>query len=218
MPVPLAAVLRAGLVLCALVRFARSDTAFLTTGDCSASESCVSSPNYPSDYDDYGTCTITPQVSGVLSVTNFSTEAGVYLRFIVDHYHDLPDITIFVHARPEEENAHWRSWVKCLRSNMSWASLSPTYVLNRSPLDLASLHARQLLAPRFEQCWRDLARVFAISMPPPTEEPRVSMLCCQTFAASREQLRSRPLQVWQQAYQLVLRPVCHQGPLDQEHL
>ena len=67
--------LRAGLVLCALARCARSDTAFRTTGGCSASELCVSSPNYPSDYDDYGTCTITPQVSGVLSVTSFSTEA-----------------------------------------------------------------------------------------------------------------------------------------------
>ena len=64
------------LVLCALVRFARSDTAFHTTGECSASESCVSSPNYPANYGNSEACTITPQASGTLSVTSFSTESG----------------------------------------------------------------------------------------------------------------------------------------------
>jgi hypothetical protein len=43
-------------------------------------------------------------------VPNQSTESGVYLRFIIDHYDDLPDVTIFVHARPHEENKYWLSW------------------------------------------------------------------------------------------------------------
>ena len=135
MPVPLAAVLRAGLVLCALVRFARSDTAFLTTGDCSASESCVSSPNYPLDYDDYGTCTITPQVSGVLSVTNFSTEAG-YDQLMIDGVvydgtagpEDVsvsPNTNMSWHAGKTSQSVGQGGWAGSRRRGARWAQLAP---------------------------------------------------------------------------------------------
>jgi hypothetical protein len=73
------------------------------------------------------------------------------------------------------------------------------------------------MAPQFEQCWRDVAAIFQIDIPH-RQEPRVSMLCCQTFAASRDQLRKRPLHVWKQAYALLMQPVCHYGPLELEIL
>ena len=48
--------------------------AFTATGGCSVSGQCVTSPNYPSYYSNNQACTITPQVSGVLSVVSFYTE------------------------------------------------------------------------------------------------------------------------------------------------
>ena len=48
---------------------------FATTGSCVTSGDCVSSPNYPSSYGNDESCTITPQGSGKLSVTSFSTES-----------------------------------------------------------------------------------------------------------------------------------------------
>ena len=41
-----------------------TSTSFTTTGDCSATGDCVTSPNYPSDYDNSQSCTITPQSIG----------------------------------------------------------------------------------------------------------------------------------------------------------
>ncbi len=40
-------------------------------------------------------------------IRNRGTEAGVYLRYIVDHYYHFPDIAIFVHARPEDHQPKW---------------------------------------------------------------------------------------------------------------
>ena len=34
--------------------------------------------------------------------TNRGCENGVYYQYIVEHYHDFPDIAVFVHAHPGE--------------------------------------------------------------------------------------------------------------------
>lgn len=67
---------RALVAIVFLALLQRASSAFTTTGTCSASGDCVSSPNYPSEYGNGESCTITPQMSGVLSVTSFSTEAS----------------------------------------------------------------------------------------------------------------------------------------------
>lgn len=48
---------------------------FTTTGDCQIIDTCVTSPNYPSFYDNSQTCTITALVSGPLTVDSFETES-----------------------------------------------------------------------------------------------------------------------------------------------
>ena len=50
--------------------------AFTATSPCTASESCVQSPNYPSNYGDDQECTIRTRVGGLLHVKAFETEEG----------------------------------------------------------------------------------------------------------------------------------------------
>lgn len=47
-------------------------------------------------------------------VPNIGYEAGVYLRFVLDHYDDLPDQTAFIQEQPEMHNRAWLEWLNCL--------------------------------------------------------------------------------------------------------
>lgn len=64
---------------------------------------------------------------------NRGTEAGVYLRYIVDHYDDFPDVAIFVHARPEDHSATWLDYVKCISPSATYININLAAKKCRSP-------------------------------------------------------------------------------------
>lgn len=47
--------------------------------------------------------------------TNQGSEAGVYLRYIVDHYDNFPDVAVFIHGYPEEHQRDWLNITYCVR-------------------------------------------------------------------------------------------------------
>lgn len=55
---------------------------------------------------------------------NRGTETGVYLKYIVDHYHDFPDVAVFVHAHPTDHNQNWLQMVRCINPNATWFSIN----------------------------------------------------------------------------------------------
>lgn len=61
--------------------------------------------------------------------TNRGTEGGVYLRYIVDHYDNFPDVAVFVHAHPHEHNPYWLELVGCISPNASYISISTQHKL-----------------------------------------------------------------------------------------
>ena len=63
---------------------------------------------------------------------NYGWESGVYLQFITDFYHNLPDLIIFVHAHAYEHNAEWPTWARCLKPTATYASLSYKFIENRN--------------------------------------------------------------------------------------
>ena len=73
-----------GLAL-ALVLGSASASFVVTEGDCVVNGACVSSPNYPEDYDDYTTCTFNPTTSGWLDVAGFDLHGSVYSTYCFDH-------------------------------------------------------------------------------------------------------------------------------------
>lgn len=56
--------------------------------------------------------------------TNRGTEAGVYLRYIVDHYHHFPDVAVFVHAEPEKHALNWFQETMCIRPNATYININ----------------------------------------------------------------------------------------------
>lgn len=56
---------------------------------------------------------------------NRGTEAGVYLRYIVDHYDNFPDVAMFVHAMPEDHaEATWLQYVGCINPTATYMSIN----------------------------------------------------------------------------------------------
>eukprot|EP01004_Peranema_trichophorum_P007399 NODE_6175_length_916_cov_44.581337_g5584_i0.p1 GENE.NODE_6175_length_916_cov_44.581337_g5584_i0~~NODE_6175_length_916_cov_44.581337_g5584_i0.p1 ORF type:complete len:251 (-),score=18.58 NODE_6175_length_916_cov_44.581337_g5584_i0:90-842(-) len=69
--------------------------------------------------------TISPNASYYAKGSHSSLENAFYLRFIVDYYECLPDFTIFLHADTILHNPLWLHWIDCLRSNVTFAPLTP---------------------------------------------------------------------------------------------
>jgi len=55
---------------------------------------------------------------------NRGTETGIYLKYIVDHYENFPDVAIFVHAHPHEHQSKWLDMVNCISPNASWYNIN----------------------------------------------------------------------------------------------
>jgi hypothetical protein len=55
---------------------------------------------------------------------NRGCENGAYYRYIVDHYHNFPDVAVFVHAKPYEHQPHWLDMIKCISPNATYMSIN----------------------------------------------------------------------------------------------
>ena len=118
-------------------------------------------------------------------VYNRGFEAGIYLRFIIDHYNNLPDVVAFIQ---EDADGEIGDRLKCLRTEnrraWGWAPLFMEFVENRnlsvwrSRGDSDAVHA----------CWSAIARDFNLSLPA-DRDPVVSFYCCAYFAISKEFIR-----------------------------
>uniref|UniRef100_A0A7S1J8S5 Uncharacterized protein n=1 Tax=Eutreptiella gymnastica TaxID=73025 RepID=A0A7S1J8S5_9EUGL len=142
---------------------------------------------------------------------NFGYEAGIYLRFIVDHYYDLPVHTAFVHARPQQHNRRWLEWLKCIRPELNYSILNNQYVKYR-PLHSVGQADK-------EQCWRDMLSVGGHPLPPKLE-PAVGFYCCNQFVISKRQLLRHSLETYERLLRMMGAPpdVCHEGPFDKDAL
>jgi len=140
---------------------------------------------------------------------NFGTESGVYFRFIVDHYDDLPDITVFVHMYPEAHNLRWLEWVHALRPNASFFSLSDYFIDVRAFDEVMTDSPYSFWA---EQCLRNLFEDAGEPLPP-GERLIVSQWCCAEVFASREMIRRRPKAVYEKILRRIGTPpgLCHLG-------
>lgn len=152
--------------------------------------------------------------------TNRGRENGVYYRYIVDHYHDFPDVAIFTHADPVEHQPHFLDWIGCINPNASYISINH----HRYYRSTNYWHKYELW---IEQCWRDVLRVVwningtdELNRLVPVDRPiSVSFYCCQQFIISREMVQRRPLSVWQQLLAILGEaPECHAGDPDYKNL
>ena len=148
-------------------------------------------------------------------VPNFSYEAGIYLRFVVDHYHNLPPITVFVQGDAgniREPSLTTRldslSVAGMRRAGVGYLPLNADFKGNKS---LVAWYRREY-GQEVADCWGQVLRWFGRAAWFPNiakGEASVSFYCCNYFAVSRENILRTPLDTWKLVYdRLVDRGSC----------
>ena len=137
-------------------------------------------------------------------VPNQGFEAGIYLRYIVDHYDTLPSVIAFVQ---EDAGDDIGSQLSCLRLNHDWGW---------TPLNLYFFGTRDISMWRkfagngdaVHACWTRLAADFNVLLPVDAD-PVVSSYCCAYFAVTRDQVHRHSRASYVAAYErIVLATRC----------
>lgn len=147
---------------------------------------------------------------------NRGAECGVYLKYIVDHYDNFPDIAIFVHAKPHEHSQNWMHMLGCISPNATFMNINMNDMwITRSPSYWKGIEIWQ------EQCWRDTLQTTWDLLGNSTEFHRrlpvdkdiwMSAQCCNQFFISRDMIRRRPLHVWKHLLDIIgIQNACHLG-------
>lgn len=157
-------------------------------------------------------------------VRNHGTEGGVYLKYIIDHYDNFPDVAIFVHGEPKHHQAHWLQILGCISPNATYTNI------NFGMVERDSEYWYNGSSIYVEQCWKDMLKIAwnlegkenqakFDELVPVNKPVFVRFHCCQQFLMSRDMVRKRPLSVWKKLFRIVNeQDVCHQGELEYEHL
>ena len=164
----------------------------------------------------------------VTYVPNQAYEAGVYLKYVVDHYNDLPEAMVFVQANTDIVLKHKVVKMSLARrinslnvtalrkANINYLPMSDVFVPSRSPAH----YDRRGHADEVRQCWLRVAswfgngHVFAAGT-----DPTVGFYCCNYFMVLRESIWRHPLSTWRGAYQaLVVNGRCADLPVAPQEL
>ncbi|KAJ9473526.1 hypothetical protein DIPPA_29503 [Diplonema papillatum] len=142
-------------------------------------------------------------------LTNFGDEAAAYLRFIIDHYDDLPDITVFLHGKPEAHNKRIGETVACLREETWFTFVTTSFIDNRCIL---YGNNASLLPNADKGAFADFWLEFPWDALGLASVPRcVSFYCCAQFAVSRGAVQARPKAFYQKLWSVTLGRVLDQN-------
>lgn len=127
------------------------------------------------------------------SVPNRGREASVYLRFIVDHYDNLPDATVFLHGHfsPSWHSTNIAEILRHLDWSQPYANLNfnPEYSVWTTLEDEEGTGLRKLYLD-VAAAWPE---IFAeVTGQPAAPWPSLSTHCCAQFLLSRESILRHP--------------------------
>mmetsp|Transcript_15124 Transcript_15124/g.25220 ORF Transcript_15124/g.25220 Transcript_15124/m.25220 type:complete len:244 (+) Transcript_15124:33-764(+) len=155
---------------------------------------------------------------------NRGAECGTYLKYIVDHYDNFPDVAMFVHAKPEhhQKKLNWLNMLHCISPNATYMNINDQSWVTRSPKSWRRIEQWT------EQCWRDILQITwelkddkneFLKRLPPNQDIIMSAQCCNQFIISRDMIRKRPLHVWKDLLRIIgVDNACHLGEPDYENL
>ena len=149
-------------------------------------------------------------------VVNKGFESGVYMRYIVDNYHNLPEAVIFVQADGCEVDMNAvlpRVKLEILDQAGGFLPLNCLKVMGRS----ISMWGGEK-GERVEACWREVSKHFELNLFEGFalgSDFQINMVCCACFAVKRELLLSTPFEVWNSFYERsIVKGQCIEGQLD----
>jgi hypothetical protein len=149
-------------------------------------------------------------------VVNKGFESGVYMRYIVDNYHNLPEAVIFVQADGCEVDMNAvlpRVTLEILDQAGGFLPLNCLKVMGRS----ISMWGGER-GERVEACWREVSKHFELNLFEGFalgSDFQINMVYCACFAVKRELLLSTPFEVWNSFYERsIVKGQCIEGQLD----
>jgi len=145
---------------------------------------------------------------------NVHEEAGVYLKFIYDYYHDLPDKMLFIHGNPFVHSPHPIEAAQCVRDDVHYASINSFWIQDRpwstwlrDPTDNIGL---------MYKCAARLLTLFGYDgeaqLNPNNKIPKdtnvISTRCCAQFYVTKERIHHYTYEQWSSLYRASLEPYC----------
>jgi hypothetical protein len=151
-------------------------------------------------------------------VPNHGFEGGAYIKYVIDWYDNLPDVTMFVQA-DAGDLPNFAERLSTIVTNADRIDFTPLNVGRET--DSMSLYFHKRIPyqdwwmstdlRKVEKCWRTVAGLFGEYWPEDAV-PQVSGYCCNLFAASRDNIRRVPKEVWQYVYDnLIVKGECVPG-------
>jgi len=148
---------------------------------------------------------------------NVHEETGVYLQFIHDYYHDLPDKMLFMHGNPSVHTSYNPiDSAQCIRDNVhfssinddrEWIHMRPWTYWPRDPDDNVGMMykcAKRILT---------LLGYDAELLLNPTnktlkDENFISGFCCAQFYVTKERIHHYTYEQWLSLYRARVEPFC----------
>eukprot|EP00759_Apiculatamorpha_spiralis_P015559 PhF_6_TR22245/c0_g1_i2/m.31419 len=134
------------------------------------------------------------------TIANFCNECHPYLRYVIDHYDHLPEITVFMHAFPGKHNPKMFHWVSCLKHSINFRYLTGTLRgecdLNNATAAIAKWrHPRSRNRKAFLHAWQTFPwrRLLNLTAIPPC----VTFYAGAHFAVSKKSLQRRPKEFYE---------------------
>ncbi|UJR12789.1 hypothetical protein I4U23_016963 [Adineta vaga] len=152
---------------------------------------------------------------------NVHEEAGVYLKFIYDFYHDLPDKMLFIHANPFKHSYAPIEVAQCIRDDVFYTSINSFWVQDhiwlsevRDPINNNTLmyNCAKYILSLFGYDGDSQLNPYNIQ---PKEQSLISTRCCAQFYVRKERILHYTYEQWSSIYNASLQPYCT-SPLDQE--
>ena len=127
-------------------------------------------------------------------IVNRGHEAAVFLKYIVDRYDNLPDISIFVQDDVGEDT---QKRMQCLRRDADWGWTN----LNQQESFFRNRKLDTFFGQRnWRKCFHAFADVFGVTLPDVTN---INTYCCSEFALTRSHIRKHTLDSYMHAFRLV---------------
>ena len=85
---------------------------------------------------------------------NIGGEGAVFVQYVYEHYHNLQNISVFLHPRPEAHAPGWQCYLSCIRPNASYINFNKDSFTRRT---VSGSWGKRSYSAWVEQCWRDIA-------------------------------------------------------------
>ena len=145
---------------------------------------------------------------------NRHEETGVYLQFIYEYYHDLPNKMLFIHGEPLKHSPSPIQIAQCMRKDVHYASVNPDYFFDRSWR--MWVYTENDTIGHMYRCASYILGLFGFDgesqLNPnnitPKSNSTITAPCCAQFFVTRERIRHYTYEQWSAVYGANLRPYC----------